>query len=462
MSTLFSSIRESYFGLKTLLKDTAEDSAELTALLDRINASPGIPVSNPTTSFWLKNPPFPDLVDAQSKTLPKTVYIVIIGSGITGASIARTILSECASMNIKKRVVMLEARQVCSGATGRNGGHIKCTPFESYHESKKHFGAERAKFLVNFQMSHLPVLVDLAKQEGWNLAETREVETLDVFYDEERFTEWKEMVEEYRREMPDEAKGVELWEKEIAREKYQLGEHAFGAITYQAGAIWPYRLVTCILDSLLRNYPSEFSLETHTAAQSISTTRNPNQPFIVHTSRGDILASHVIHATNAHTSNLVPGLRGKIFPVRGTMSAQRPGKDFPELKGSRSWCFINKHGYEYITQRPGKVDSIDSQGGEIMTGGAMVQSGKKGFCEFGIASDAETNYLAGCHLSGVLPMAFGFENWGEDAPGGRVKNLWSGSLGLTADMMPFVGKLEPSLTGRALPKVPPSKDASKL
>lgn len=113
---------------------------------------------------------------------------------------------------------MLEARQVCSGATGRNGGHIKCAPFETYHESKIRFGAERARVLVEFQMAHLPILVDLAKKEKWELAEAREVETLDVFYDEGAWTACKSMVEEFRRDMPDEAKGIYVWDKEIARE----------------------------------------------------------------------------------------------------------------------------------------------------------------------------------------------------------------------------------------------------
>jgi hypothetical protein len=183
MATLFSNIRENYLGLRALLKATAQDSAELNALHDHINKNPGIPVPNPSKPFWLENPPFPALVNAQSKTLPKTADIVIIGSGITGASVARTILSECASMEIKQRVVMLKARETCSGATGRNGGHIKCTPFESYHDSKQRFSLEIAKALVRFQMSHLPLLVELAKQEKWDIAEVREVETLDVFYD---------------------------------------------------------------------------------------------------------------------------------------------------------------------------------------------------------------------------------------------------------------------------------------
>lgn len=142
------------------------------------------------------------------------------------------------------------------------------------------------------------------------------------------------------------------------------------------------------------------------------------------------------------------------------MTAQRPGKAFPQLDGSRSWCLINKKGYEYVTQRPGKVDAVHGLGGEIMIGGGMIQSGRKGLGEFGIASDAETNYMTGCHLSGVLPMGFGLDNWGEDAPGGRMKNMWSGSLGLTADMLPFVGRLEPSLTGRTPLKGTKSKNTA--
>ena len=39
-----------------------------------------------------------------------------------------------------------------------------------------------------------------------------------------------------------------------------------------------------------------------------------------------------------------------------------------------------------------------------------------------------------------------------------MKNMWSGSLGFTADMMPFVGRLEPSLTGRNPVKVTAPKD----
>lgn len=79
---------------------------------------PVIPVDNPTHSYWQTAPhrlasycsPFPDEVD-----------VVIIGSGITGVSVARNLCENAPAL----RVAILEARTLCSGATGRNGGHIK-------------------------------------------------------------------------------------------------------------------------------------------------------------------------------------------------------------------------------------------------------------------------------------------------------------------------------------------------
>jgi hypothetical protein len=71
---------------------------------------------------------------------------------------------------------------------------------------------------VNFQTSHLQILVNLAKQEGWDLAEAREVETLDVFYDEEVWMKNKCMIEVLRQGMPEESRDIFIWEKEEARE----------------------------------------------------------------------------------------------------------------------------------------------------------------------------------------------------------------------------------------------------
>ena len=74
------------------------------------------PRPNPTISGW-QDPP-DAIADLRSTVeLPQTADIVVIGSGISGASIALGLLDTGKDLN----VVMLEARQACSGATGRNG-----------------------------------------------------------------------------------------------------------------------------------------------------------------------------------------------------------------------------------------------------------------------------------------------------------------------------------------------------
>ncbi len=41
---------------------------------------------------------------------------------------------------------------------------------------------------------------------------------------------------------------------------------------------------------------------------------------------------------------------------------------------------------------------------------------------------------------------------GADAEAGRVKSMWTDIMGFTVDVMPFVGRLDSSITGRKIPK----------
>jgi hypothetical protein len=95
------------------------------------------PHPSPTTSYWQEFPPFsPEegLVDHRTTPdVPSKADTVIIGSGITGAAVAWNLLfgngpgqqpSDGESHDAKEgetKILMLEARGACSGATGRNG-----------------------------------------------------------------------------------------------------------------------------------------------------------------------------------------------------------------------------------------------------------------------------------------------------------------------------------------------------
>ena len=157
-------------------------------------------------------------------------------------------------------------------------------------------------------------------------------------------------------------------------------------------------------------------------------------------------------------------MRTKIFCVRGNMTAQRPGNALSPASrdGQRSWVFYDRHvGYDYLTQLPNGER-------ELMFGGGFVQAGDDGLGEIGTSDDSQLNSGIAAHLGGALPMLFGGQNWGcevlpsssletvlKDKDGdsnrwfeGRVKSIWSGIIGISADRIPWVGRIPIRLTGR--------------
>ena len=75
----------------------------------------GLPVENPTASYWHREPSEKLLGHRTTSHLPRSADAVIVGSGITGALAAHFLRER----NPGLHVVMLEAREACWGATGR-------------------------------------------------------------------------------------------------------------------------------------------------------------------------------------------------------------------------------------------------------------------------------------------------------------------------------------------------------
>jgi hypothetical protein len=208
MGGILTTAKESFIALRALAGVLRQINHRFKDLSTRINADPGLPTAKPTKSYWLQDPPYPHLDDAPTH-IPEAVDVVIVGSGITAASVARTLLLLHPGLTI----AVLEARNICSGATGRNGGHIKVAPYEDLDRLTKQFGRERAVELVRFQLRHLDCLVGMCEKEGLDIAECRVVETADFFV--ESFDEAKRKVFELRQEVPEVE--IKLWEAEEAR-----------------------------------------------------------------------------------------------------------------------------------------------------------------------------------------------------------------------------------------------------
>ncbi|KAL0950489.1 hypothetical protein HGRIS_007300 [Hohenbuehelia grisea] len=320
-------------------------SAEYDQLAQKLHRSPGLPVPNPSVAYWAVPPAPIALHGAENDAFfsDGEVYadIVIIGSGLTGTAVARTLLdaerdrraagTESAS-DRPLRIVMLEARDACSGATARNGGHITPPLYHDYAELVKQFGRATAAQIIRFRLAHLAEFLAIADAEGLALdTQAREVQTLDVFFDENVFEAAKKKLALYIGEMPNEGSRYAVLEGDGMAEEYQLSAEVVGCITTTAGAIHPYRLVTGILARLLREYEDTFHLFTHTPCTDISAPPANSLLYTVRTPKGLIRTPHIVHATNGWATHLLEPMRGTIVPLRGTMTSQRSGEGLGDI-----------------------------------------------------------------------------------------------------------------------------------
>lgn len=145
------------------------------------------PVPNPSAPYWLSEPH--KLASfCSSATVPEQVDIAIIGTGIAGVLTAYHILK---SYNGEKSpsVMLLDARDACSGATGRNGGHIK-TKLDSLKSWYEAHGPEAAAELVRWAEAQRHALQAIAEEENID-CEFQVRRSFDIFFDEAHAAELK-------------------------------------------------------------------------------------------------------------------------------------------------------------------------------------------------------------------------------------------------------------------------------
>ncbi|KAI5236657.1 nucleotide-binding domain-containing protein [Aureobasidium subglaciale] len=438
-------IHKSWKTLRTAIKALLDLNRTFEALVARINHGPSLPNRNPTKSYWLENPPFPELVNTRSNELPTETDVIIIGSGITGAAVARSLLQEGKRNGRDINITILEARDICSGATGRNGGHIKVSPHESFEAFEKKFGTERAVALTKFQLRHLECLTELCRVESFVEAECRVVETVDLFLDQKAFDKACHTLGRMKTLLPE--FDMHSYQRKDAREKFAVSDHVVGALSYRAGAIWPYRFVTAVWNKLLQEYAGQITIETNTQVLSVEREQSAGRSYKVCTDRGVIVCNHIVHATNAWMGHLLPSLKSKSTGTRAHMSAQNPGyHGYQGFHGDRSWSIVyGDNDYDYMTQRPSPDGMSD-----IMLGGGTFRSKDNGLDQIGVWDDSQIDAFTSAHLAGILPIIFSSKTQQPNTQKSArsLQQHWSGIIALTADSLPFVGELDAGLSGR--------------
>lgn len=420
----------------------------------------GPPIKNPLPSYWHDpKSPLANVIEPEIENEHPTYDYAIIGSGISGTLIAYNLLNTSTSAHI----VMLEAREACGGATGRNGGHTKAASYRTYLQHKEELGKEEALKIARLEYENILETHRLAKELSIQ-CENQQCHTVDLIYDEQTFERGKAAIETLRVDARDDEREeggmawYQIYDKVETETKFwasssnrnvevKSNEQLAGAFEYIAGRINAYRFSTGVLKECVKK---GLRLCMNTPAHDIlpgtdSQSEDGKPIWDIFTERSTVRAHQVIFATNGYTPYILSSLQGSIVPLRGQITAQQPGKRNKLLSPlPTTYSFIYKSGYEYMIPRP-----LREGGQHIIIGGGLGREPEAGASEYGTVDDNVLSHSVSRYLKGSLVGYFGEDNWGEDNSENsesRIVQEWTGIMGATADGRPFVGAV-PGMRG---------------
>src|SRR5271156_221481 len=270
-----------------------------------------LPVPNSTTSFWRAKAHKLDN-HRSSPDLPPTTDILIIGAGFSGVACAYYLAKDAPSP--APSITLLEARELCSGATGRNGGHVKPDTYYNMPKYTELFGAEVAASIASYEASQVYAVKELVEQEGIH-CDFHLTRATDVFLDAEAAKYAERAFRQLQKDGAVNLRDVQYINNPASAAHVSGVKGALSAFTFTAGQLYPYKLVTSLLELAMSR--GNVNLQTNTPVTSISPTPDSKGYYTVTTPRGTLRASKVLVCTNAYSSSILPQLRSRIIPVRG-------------------------------------------------------------------------------------------------------------------------------------------------
>eukprot|EP00029_Vermamoeba_vermiformis_P005582 TRINITY_DN1980_c0_g2_i5.p1 TRINITY_DN1980_c0_g2~~TRINITY_DN1980_c0_g2_i5.p1 ORF type:complete len:439 (-),score=41.66 TRINITY_DN1980_c0_g2_i5:524-1840(-) len=379
-----------------------------------------VTVANPTKSFWLDGA---ELQDYCSPFADDHIYdVAIIGCGMSGISSAYWLFK-----NGITNVILIDSRSICSGATGRNGGHMWALwPDEEVCGLK----AKVCQQNYEFQLATIKLMQEFIKSNNID-CDLIENGSVSATKDRREAKEWQYWVE---KEIDAKKYDIKLLEKAELEEKTNSDKYIKGIYERHGSQFNPTKFALALAKIIIN---SGANIQTYTTVlEVLRDTADPNI-FNLKTDRKDgkmIRSAHVVHATNGYCAKLLPHLKDVIYPVRGQCIATSPLQHFRIPSNLE----LN-HGREYTTQR--------GSDGRIILGGMRWKSPMPTKKEKYIIDDAVLVPEISAALREFLSNEFPKIN----SEPYEIAYEWTGIMGWTPDELPLVGCLSPlAKTDRAV------------
>ncbi|KAH8602224.1 FAD dependent oxidoreductase [Bisporella sp. PMI_857] len=388
-----------------------------------LNRQPILPhVGDTTKPFWHEE--LHELHDHRSsEALPESTDILIIGAGFAGVATAHHLVeAESSGEASKLSITILEARGVCSGATGRNGGHVRPDLYGHIPTYIKRYGVEAGEEWAKYEIANLKALKKFISEDevdcDFVLTRTcnaytnqKGADAAKAVYDSMKGLGYMEDVD---------------WTNGEAAEGVSGVKGAKACATYTAATLWPYKFIIHLLKKALGT--GRVHLQTQIPVTKV--TQLPAGDFVVETPRGSMRAKKVIHANNGYVSGLIPEYSASIVPCKGICSRISVPKTAslaaPLVTNSYIIYTPDGFGLDYLIPR---------HDGSIIVGGASHTF--RPFKEqwFNNVDDGVLIEAAKDYYDGYMQRTF--RGW--DNSGAKVDKIWTGVMGYSWDSLPHVG-----------------------
>ncbi|KAJ9627641.1 hypothetical protein H2203_002853 [Taxawa tesnikishii (nom. ined.)] len=246
-------------------------------------------------------------------------------------------------------VVILEAREAVSGASGRNAGHVRPDAFRGYTAYSTLHGPIQALKIIANERLVLSRVADFVRTHNvpcdFELTSTFDVCLTPEFaaYEAQSFDTFKEA--------GGDVSHVRFYEGEEARQKTSVSS-AVAAYEWPAGSSHPAKLAQWILNSVIER---GVRLWTHCPVTNITPAEMLEKGrWDLHTPRGVVCADTVVHCTNAYSVFLLPQLANFVTPNRAQAHSLVPSSAFSGDKAmtiTMSLRYSLHHFYSLIQRR---------------------------------------------------------------------------------------------------------------
>ncbi|KAF8861332.1 FAD dependent oxidoreductase [Acephala macrosclerotiorum] len=386
------------------------------------------PVSKATLPFW-RTQPHPLDTFRSTEVLPGKCDILIIGAGYAGISTTYHLVNSTSDSDPAPSIVLLEAREACSGATGRNGGHLR--PSFPFPELIEKHGIEACVEIALFELAHIAAIQSLISTHkidcDFTLTRTHTIPT-----DPAVASFVGSLVSQYTSASPEIAKHSQWTEGKEAEELSGV-KGVVGDWSNTAAHLWPYKLFLHLLQIAV---DKDVNLQTNTPVLSSSNEQDTEGYWTFQTPRGTIKAKKVVFATNGYTAGILPEYRDVIVPRKACcsyISTLASSSSSPDIETKRlgngkdsSYRISPPAGeFDYLIQRP--------DGSVVVGGGSALYKGERGVA-IGNWDDSTLIPQLGDHFEGYLGRWF--KQGGE---GEKLGVVWSGIQGQTLDTLPHIG-----------------------